>query len=256
MMTYEGLLQNLKNAEAVTVRGLKTKEMCCQDLFINCGRSTGTDFISSDERSLETIKKYLYGEFSWYLGGSREVKDIEKYSKFWRKIQNPDGTVNSNYGYLVFRTGQFDHTLSSLLKDPYSRQAVILYNNPDYYFAGNKDFICTQLQQFFIRDNKLISQVYIRSSDVILGLTYDIPWWRLVQEQLRLMLVDVYPRLESGYMKINFGSVHVYEDKFHLLEQTNIKRHKIELTERLKLFEDQEYYEKNLQNKLYIRETS
>lgn len=257
MLTYKGILDALRRAPDTEVRGLKTKEIICCDLFLGHGQMLDADFITYDGRSFDQIQKYLYGEFSWYMSGSRNVADISKYSKFWENIQNKDGTVNSNYGYLVFYTNQFAWSFYQLETDMNTRQAVILYNDKEYYYSGNKDFICTQLQQFFIRDNKLVSQVYIRSSDAIFGLTYDIPWWRFVQQQMLLKLKQTaYPDLELGFMKVCFGSLHIYENKYHLLDPQNIRGYKIDLQEVVPLDMSMEWYEKNLQKMLYIREIS
>jgi len=248
MKNYFDLLKRIdKKGKIITTRGHKTKELINEQLKVDDICLYSVDNVREDY----DIQKYLFGEMCWYLAGNILVDGILPYSKFWKKVANKDGTVNSNYGYLVFhkvtkKTTQYNWCLKSLLNDEYSRQAVILYNDKDYYFKDNKDFVCTQLQQFFIRDNKLISIVYIRSSDCIRGITFDVPWWRLVQKQLCAELKSKYKNLTEGDLIINFGSVHFYEEHFDLVKKMlrGKKRfYELELRSKIILGKDQKYYE-------------
>lgn len=54
------------------------------------------------ERNL-VIADYSKKEFDLYESCSNKVDDFAKASKFWNKLANPDGTVNSAYGYLIWR---------------------------------------------------------------------------------------------------------------------------------------------------------
>jgi hypothetical protein len=40
---------------------------------------------------------YLNKELSLYFSGDCSVSEFENASKFWGKLANPDGTINSNY---------------------------------------------------------------------------------------------------------------------------------------------------------------
>jgi thymidylate synthase len=252
-MDYYSLLKEIyENGKEYEIRGLKTKELLGVRLTV-----TDYNFFSFVlSRDIDLVKKYFFGELAWYLSGSTDVKDIMKYSKFWDKIKNPDETVNSNYGYLIFhkenknRLTSFEWVVRSLIKDKYSRQAIALYNDRDYYYDYNKDFVCSQLQHFFIRDNKLISFVYLRSSDAILGLTYDIPWWSFVHQQVLLRLKDVYPELILGEMEVTIGSCHIYENKYSLVEQMlyhdNMQKYFVKLNVQAPLRQKMSWYEEHI----------
>jgi thymidylate synthase len=211
-------------------------------------------------RPFDTVKRYLFGELAWYLSGQQNVNYIKKYSVFWEKLTNSDGTVNSNYGNLVFykkikskfyknKYTMFSWCVKELKKDVNSRKAVVLYNSDDYYFDSNKDFICTQLQHFLIRGNELQCIVYIRSSDLILGLTYDIPWWSIVHQMLYLKLKKKYKDLRLGNINIKIGSSHIYIEKLALTQNMinrPIQQAKIILTKEIPLGNTAEWYENNL----------
>lgn len=250
--TYPELLNQLSNqTNIIEVKGKKIKEMIDVKLLIR----DDNVFYSHSSRPLDKVMHYLRGEMCWYMSGSRSVKDIARYSKFWEKIQNEDGTANSNYGYLVFYKENkygftpFEWVIYSLLKDQNSRQAIMLYNDFDYFYDANKDFVCTQSQHMFIREDYLVSIVYLRSSDAILGLTYDIPWWSFVQQQAFIALSHDFPQLKNGNIIVNIGSSHIYEDKFETAEKMLSEGiNSLRMTSLLRFQRNQslDWYEKNI----------
>ena len=107
-------------------------------------------------------KKYLAGELIWYFYGSNELQFIKKYSSFWAKIANSDHkTVNSAYGYLLFREKniyditEWEWAFRALIKDKNTRQAIIRFNKSYHSFDDNKDFVCAMNGLFVIRNNQL-----------------------------------------------------------------------------------------------------
>ncbi len=57
---------------------------------------------TKDDARNKVIADYSKKEFDLYNTGSNLVSDFEKISKFWGKLANPDGTVNSAYGHLIW----------------------------------------------------------------------------------------------------------------------------------------------------------
>ncbi len=166
------------------------------------------------------LKKYQYleAELKWYLSGSLEVAPILPYSGFWKQICNDNQTVNSNYGHYAFfqktkGLSQFDWCLEKLKKDPYSRQAVINFNQPFHKYPGNKDFVCTMGQQFIFRQGRLDSVVWMRSNDLIYGTTFNLPWFAYLHQRMAETLgtpLGKYSHIAS--------TLHVYEKHYSLLQ--------------------------------------
>ena len=152
-------------------------------------------------RNRKLPPRYLAGEYEWYKSGSNKVDGISKYSKFWLSIANPDGTVNSNYGYYVFseeywqkhikmaeilnptleetRKIKFkdykcwwDFAKAQLQDDNDNRQVVIRI--PTELTESTKDTCCTPFIQFFIRNGKLDLDVNMRSNDIVKGFANDV----------------------------------------------------------------------------------
>lgn len=174
-------------------------------------------FANFDERNLSL--KYICGEFLWYLSGDRDNEDILKYSGFWDKIRNTESpTWNSNYGYYIFKEGQFDYVYEQLSKDADSRQAVVVINRPEVMMSESKDKICTYALSFRIRNNKLNMSVNMRSNDFILGTQIDYFQFTVIQEMLLTLLKEnYYPDLEMGVYNHKADSFHIYERHFPMM---------------------------------------
>lgn len=220
-------------------------------------------FCVDEIRPLTAVREYLMGEMAWYFSGDRTTSYIAKYSKFWNKISNEDGTSNSNYGNLIFykksshplHSTPFEWAREALENDKHSRQGLVLYNSRDFNYRGNKDYICSQYQHFLIRGNKLICIIGLRSSDAIYGLTYNIPWWSIVHQTMLLSLREHYPELEEGKIYVNISSAHIYESKIGLVgDMLNHpkKEYRLELNKIIPLGKGFNWYEEQIKNYIDI----
>ncbi|MFW6311819.1 MAG: thymidylate synthase, partial [Nanoarchaeota archaeon] len=112
---------------------------------------------------------------------------------------------------------QWDWAVNCLKRDKDSRQAIIHYNTPDHQTKNNKDFVCTLYNQFFIREDRLFLQYFMRSQDVIRGITFDFPWGWTLLKTMQLSLLDVYPNLKIGSYIHTCGSFHLYNEHYSLV---------------------------------------
>lgn len=200
--------------------------------------------VTCDDERNKVIQDYSQKEFDLYESCSNSAEDFGKASKFWLKLANPDGTVNSAYGYLVFKNKSHgsdfeqetyvveppkfpgDGSLSrsrpvrrtpwewakaSLIADKDSRQAIIRFSLPEHQWVGNKDQTCTMHGIFMIRDNKLNLTINMRSNDLTLGLVYDLPWFISLMYKMQLELADTYPDLQIGSYTHYVHNLHIYD---------------------------------------------
>ena len=167
---------------------------------------------------------YQQAEVDWYRSMSLNVNDLftiyGKPVKIWEQVSSKNGYINSNYGHLVFsaRNGyQYTNVMKELIKNPYSRRAVMIYQRPtmhkDYCKRGMNDFVCTNVVQYFIKYGHLFAIVQMRSNDAIFGYNNDYIWQRLILEELATDL-DLIP----GKITWQVGSLHIYPRHFKLLE--------------------------------------
>lgn len=219
-VAYKKLVEEVlnKNEFETSPRGFKIKEI--MNLSLQITNPYNNLF---ENKAREFPYKYLAGELLWYFSCRNDIEFISKYSKFWNNIANPDGkTVNSAYGHLIYDLKNENNITSwewakqSLLKDKDSRQAIIRFNRPSHEFYENKDFVCTLVGTFHIRNNKLNLSIVMRSQDIIRGTTFDIPFFMLLQQIMLLELKQTYPDLELGTYTHTMQSAHLYEEHFEL----------------------------------------
>lgn len=161
--------------------------------------------VKSDIRQMSI--DYAVGELLWYMSGSNRLSDIEPYSKAWTSLSDDGETVNSAYGYRIFKQFGFDQwelVREKLKADPNSRQAVIHIKDPSD--KPTKDTPCTVALQFHIRDNKLYLTTYMRSNDLWLGWPYDVFSFTAFQQIMAMEL-----GVEIGSYTHIAGSLHLYE---------------------------------------------
>jgi thymidylate synthase len=204
----------IKNGHENDPRGLKTLEISDAWLILTDPKNSTVTLLSRDINY-----RYLQGEMLWYKSGSLFMKDIVKFSEFWRHLADPNGTVNSNYGFIVNvekwnGISQFGWCVKKLLADINTRQAIINYNMPRYKYEGNKDFVCTISQQFLFRKGKLDCITLMRSNDLIYGLTYDLLWFTELQIKLAEIL-----NVPLGLYNHYDASLHVYERHFEMIKK-------------------------------------
>jgi thymidylate synthase len=164
--------------------------------------------------------KYFVGELWWYLSKETKIDKIKNFSGFWNGLLD-NGTVNSNYGYIMLsrQKNQFSWALSRLILDKDSRQAVMVFNTPAYQKYGVKDFVCTMYVNLWIRDSKLNMKVQMRSNDIFYGLQYDAPFFSLIQQSALHTLKRYYSDLELGTYYHCSDNTHYYERHFDMVEK-------------------------------------
>jgi thymidylate synthase len=222
--------QTLNHIHRTEPRGIGTFETLN---FVGIVHQPSKDpLVTLDVSRNEKIAKYTETEFALYNRGENSVDEFAKAAPFWREVANPDGTVNSAYGYLIWRKtlhpfGSADWTdpylspwgwaYESLRRDKDSRQAFVRFSRPEHQWFGNKDQVCTMHGQFFIREDRLHFTIVMRSNDVVKGLVYDMPWFCSLMERMQQELLPIYPNLEVGSYTHIAHSLHVYERDIPLI---------------------------------------
>ena len=201
--------------------------------------------VTRDSKRNDTIRSYTAKEVELYDSCSNLAEDFGKASKFWLQLANPDGTVNSAYGHLIwskkshgsdFETEQvecnafwnqdtprkvfkcipvrrtpWEWARQSLIDDKDSRQAILRFSLPEHQWKGNKDQTCTMHGNFLIRNDELHFSVVMRSNDLTLGLVYDMPWFMGLMDKMIEELKPHYPDLKKGHYTHTVHSLHIYE---------------------------------------------
>lgn len=203
-------------------RGQKIYEIT--DYSFRVEDPTPEPIITLDSTRNVTIASYTEKEKVLYNSCSNRVEDFARASKFWEKLANPDGTVNSAYGALIWKDKSLGNTdfdsdmltpwewsKAALMADKDTRQATMPFSRPDHFWNDNKDFVCTRHVQWQIRDDKLNMSVVMRSNDLVKGTVYDCPWFVGLMFKMIDELKLAYPQLQIGHYTHLAHSIHLYE---------------------------------------------
>ena len=225
-------MQGVESVRADLRHKLAVEEFVVDKSGVRAVEVVGESFLADEPTIFGGVDVgYVRRELEWYLSQSLNVNDIPgKVPEIWKQVATPDGRVNSNYGYLAFSSSngdQFTNVVKELLRNPWSRRAVMIYTRPsmhsEYDRDGMSDFVCTNAVQYLYRDGRLSAVVQMRSNDAVLGYKNDFFWQSWLLDQLVDQLnragaaFPIPVRLERGDIIWNAGSLHVYERHFKLM---------------------------------------
>lgn len=153
---------------------------------------------------------YALGELIWYFSGDNHLDFINKFSSIWNRLSDDGKTCNSAYGYLLqekFGFNQIDTVIHLLKMDNNTRRAVLNLNYANKSVITTKDEPCTVCIQFFIRNNKLHTTVYMRSNDLYTGFPYDVLFFTELTKYIATRL-----NIKTGKYTHIVGSLHFYDE--------------------------------------------
>jgi thymidylate synthase len=205
---YVDLVQHvLKHGKEVAPRGQKTREI--EDAIIRIEDVTNVLPMNIGRGTVPGIGAV---EACQLLSGTSFPDLVIAIGPQFKNYTEDNGIFHGAYGPRT--NGQFETIIDRLRQDPDTRQAVVTIWNPQYDLQPSKrDYPCTILHQFRIRDNKLNMSVYMRSNDVWLGAAYDFFQFTRVQLAIASVL-----GIEPGTYNHHVGSLHIYEQHYQPAE--------------------------------------
>lgn len=151
-------------------------------------------------------------EVAWFLSGTQDVTWLKRYAPIWDKFVEDDGkTVDAAYGYRWRQHFGRDQVLQALLalrKDPSDRRVLVAAWDPWLDGLGNpaKNVPCPTHFTLSILAGELHSSLFLRSSDVFVGLPYDVMGHALLMDAFAQEL-----HVKAGVMQVTLAHAHLYE---------------------------------------------
>lgn len=198
---YHKVLQRVRlHGKPVKVRGMETLEILDETLVIQdptdvfpWGTGRGVNPAIAAVEALQLIGGVSHPDLM--------VKASSNFAQF-----RDGGAFHGAYGPRIRQ--QLPAVVKRLQKDINTRQACIVIWEPlrDLYEDGLKDYPCTMLFQFLVREEKLQLHTTMRSNDVWWGLAYD----AFQFTQLQLTVASALG-LDAGPYFHHAVSFHMYE---------------------------------------------
>ncbi|MGM0899812.1 MAG: thymidylate synthase [Bacillota bacterium] len=167
--------------------------------------------------------KSIIHELLWFLSGDTNVKYLQDNGvRIWNEWADENGELGPVYGH-QWRSwptpdggsiDQISNLIHQIKNNPDSRRLIVsAWNVADVDNMALPPCHC--LFQFYVADGKLSCQLFQRSSDVFLGIPFNIASYAL----LTMMIAQVCD-LEPGEFIHTMGDTHIYTNH---LEQVNLQ---------------------------------
>lgn len=210
---YHSLLRDILN-DGENINNNRTNYMC-KTLY---HRTLSVD-LSRDKKvpTINTRKLYpksAAAELAWTLLGTQTTNFIKKYSKMWHKFEDEPDIIIPAYGYRWrkhFGRDQLIEAIEALKADKSNRQIWVTAWDASEDGLTNigkyKNVPCPLGFMLNITENeKLNMSVVMRSSDVIVGLPYDVMMYSML-----CFLIAKSLRIMPGKLTFFLNNVHIYE---------------------------------------------
>jgi thymidylate synthase len=169
--------------------------------------------------------QFMAAEAYWILSGDNRVDGISPWNKRIADFSDDGSTFFGAYGPKI--SDQLDYVIRKLAEDPDTRQAglMIWREKP----PQTKDVPCTIAIFASIRNDRLNLSVYMRSSDVWLGLPYDVFNFSMLAHLICCRLSSQKNiHVSPGTLYLTAASSHLYEDQWAqaeaLVQMPNVDR--------------------------------
>lgn len=159
-------------------------------------------------------------EVAWFVSGSQQAEWFQRFSKVWDKFVEPDGTLEAAYGYRWrghFGRDQLGLAVEALQEDPSDRRVLVSTWDPrldGLGEIGQRSVPCLTHFTLSMTAGRLHSSLFLRSSDVFVGLPYDVLGHSLLMSILAKTL-DV----RLGVMHVTLAHAHLYEDHWEMARE-------------------------------------
>lgn len=204
-ITWLGALNDiLTNGNCVAPRGKMTREIPQRTIVVDMRKPV----LRVPDRNLSF--KFMVAEAFWILSGDDRVVTIAPYNSHIANFSDDGEHFFGAYGPKI--VAQLPYIIEKLQADEDSRQAglTIWRECP----PQTKDVPCTVGIFFNIRQRKLNCHVFMRSSDVWLGVPYDVFNFSMLSHLVCGLLNErrqTTDAVEPGQLFLTAASSHLYE---------------------------------------------
>lgn len=184
-------------------RGMPIREQLHQTVVVDIEHA----LLLLPERKLNY--KFAAAEALWIIDADDKVASLTPYNKRMAEFSDDGVTLAGAYGPRL--EGQIDYVIEALTRDPDTRQAVSVIWRPNP--RPSRDIPCTLALSFMTRAGALHVHAYMRSSDVWLGLPYDLFSFACYGLHVMHTLREQTGRdLRAGSLYLTAASSHIYDE--------------------------------------------
>jgi thymidylate synthase len=170
----------------------------------------------------KTFFKGLAVEMLWFLRGDTNIKYLNDYGvHIWDAWADEDGNLGPVYGkqWVSWSGGngssfnQIERVIDNIRCDPDSRRHIVnAWNVADLQDMALPP--CHMFYQFYVSEDRLSCQLYVRSNDLFLGAPFNIAEYALL-----IHMVAQQCDLKPGELVYTIGDAHIYLNHLDQIEE-------------------------------------
>lgn len=166
-----------------------------------------------------------FAELCWTLSGVKRLDWLQQHTKMWDKFANKNNEVEAAYGYRwreMFGRDQLFQGIEALKRDISDRQIFISAWDNSKDGLGNRwtsNVPCPLGFCINVINCKVNLVLFLRSSDVIVGLPYDLLMYSLLLVAITNELRQTYPGLTYGTLSASLAHAHIYDSHFDIADE-------------------------------------
>lgn len=200
---YQALNDCFRHGQLNAPRGIQTRELLGHTITVDMSQP----ILNLGHRNLGY--HFLCAEAAWVLSGDNKLQSLMPYAPAISAMSDDGIFLSGAYGPPLIK--QLSYVVDTLMKDPSSRQAVATIWQPNP--SPSKDIPCTVSVQWLIRDSHIHTFVNMRSSDIWLGVPYDIFTFTMLTGAICLLIRERIGFMPKLGQLCNFaGSRHLYHN--------------------------------------------
>lgn len=187
-----------------------------------------------------TRPKTAAAEVAWFLSGEQSTEWLNKHTSIWKAFEEDlplpgrkfigkkpalGKGIKAAYGFRWqhnYGINQLSTGLDNLVKDPTTRRVWITAWSPtqDLPMEGQKNTPCPVGFNLYLVGDHLFSSYVLRSSDVFMGLPYDVMNHALLMAVFATTLSQVTETpIKPGGISFTLGHAHLYANHVELAEE-------------------------------------
>ena len=172
----------------------------------------------------EVSFKNIVAELLWFLKGETNVNSLkDRGCNIWNPWAPEDGELGKVYSYQWRRfndhVDQIANLINGLKEDPYSRRHIVTAWNPSDLQEQALPACHTFFQVITDEPGTLNLHLYMRSSDMFIGLPYNIASYALL-----LHLIASNLEQKPGELTISIGDAHIYQNHLNLVSKQCLRK--------------------------------
>ena len=203
-----------------------TKYLLNRSVVLNRGDLKSNEIALPKFRAngMQSSLKYALAEMYWYASKRLDTALIYKFGPIWKKMEDENGLINSNYGYQIFT----NQVYSEKLKELSETNETTLFIASETNQSSTSDLVCNNAVRVVLSEDQtnLHLEVRARSIDLMYGYPYDVFAAQvlgsvIIRDLLKYSYLDL--ELKFSHVRFDIENVHIYHEDLDSLDRSALE---------------------------------